>query len=575
MALATGSAAELASPGITVSVPDNSTTTLRATATDARGTLSACSAGLAYLEDSTPPDTTISSGPSGPINVTSASFAFSSEAGTSLQCRLDGAAFSACTSPKSYSALADGPHTFEVRAVDQAGNADPTPAARSFTVDTQAPAAPSLSRHLARLAGKQQLAQSQRQRRGRLGGADLLDLWLQGTPLATGSAAELASPGITVSVPDNSTTTLRATATDCGRTSRPARQALAYVEDSTAARHDDHLRSLRADQRLHPDLRILLEPVRLDVRMPLRRGRVRAMQRPRGDPHARPPLWPTAPTPSRCARSTRPATSTPTPATRSFSVDTQPPDTTITAGPSGNTNDRRPTFSFTSSVAGVDLPVQPRQFQIRRLHFAKCLFQPVFWRPRIPGQGNRPGRKRRPDAGGTVVHDHPLRPEPVGRFRSTPFWAARLPERIPRYGAWHRVEALWKRRWQQMGPTYKQEVTGSSPVPPIPISARAYLLLRSEGFLWQSLSRMPRTPLARRFGEAASVASEAAARQMSADEVLADRPGRLRRRELLAGGAGLAVSAALGGRLSRAFAGIAPRIVVVGAAWRASPAPTV
>ena len=51
---------------------------------------------------------------------------------------------------------------------------------------------------------------------------------------------------------------------------------------------------------------------------------------------------------------------------------------------------------------------------------------------------------------------------------------------------------------------------------------------------------------------------------MSADEVLADRPGRLRRRELLAGGAGLAVSAALGGRLSRAFAGIAPRIVVVG-----------
>jgi monoamine oxidase len=51
---------------------------------------------------------------------------------------------------------------------------------------------------------------------------------------------------------------------------------------------------------------------------------------------------------------------------------------------------------------------------------------------------------------------------------------------------------------------------------------------------------------------------------MSADEVLADRSGKLRRRELLAGGAGLAVAAALGGRLSRAVAGNAPRIVVVG-----------
>ncbi len=40
--------------------------------------------------------------------------------------------------------------------------------------------------------------------------------------------------------------------------------------------------------------------------------------------------------------------------------------------------------------------------------------------------------------------------------------------------------------------------------------------------------------------------------------------GRLRRRELLAGGAGLALAAALGGRLPRAIAASAPRIVVVG-----------
>ena len=54
--------------------------------------------------------------------------------------RLDPEAdFDPCTSPQPYSSLAQGAHTFDVRAVDPAGNADPTPASRSFTVDTVAP----------------------------------------------------------------------------------------------------------------------------------------------------------------------------------------------------------------------------------------------------------------------------------------------------------------------------------------------------------------------------------------------------------------------------------------------------
>jgi monoamine oxidase len=75
---------------------------------------------------------------------------------------------------------------------------------------------------------------------------------------------------------------------------------------------------------------------------------------------------------------------------------------------------------------------------------------------------------------------------------------------------------------------------------------------------------MARTPLARKLGEAASVAAEAAARNTSVDEVLEDRAGLLRRRELIAGGAGLAAAAMLSGPLSRALAATAPRIVVVG-----------
>ncbi|HEX5988594.1 MAG TPA: hypothetical protein VFY75_00080 [Solirubrobacterales bacterium] len=53
--LATGSAATFAAPGIPVSVADNTATSIRATATDAYGNVSACGAPIAYREDSTAP----------------------------------------------------------------------------------------------------------------------------------------------------------------------------------------------------------------------------------------------------------------------------------------------------------------------------------------------------------------------------------------------------------------------------------------------------------------------------------------------------------------------------------------
>jgi len=85
--------------------------------------------------DSTAPDTVIGSGPSGTVSGGSHSFAFSStEEGSAFACSLDGGAFEACTSPKAYAGLASGGHTFSVRATDAAGNADATPATRSFTI---------------------------------------------------------------------------------------------------------------------------------------------------------------------------------------------------------------------------------------------------------------------------------------------------------------------------------------------------------------------------------------------------------------------------------------------------------
>jgi hypothetical protein len=54
-------------------------------------------------------------------------------------CSLDGAGFTPCASPTSYSSLSDGTHTFRVAAQDRAGNVDPTPANRTWTVDAQGP----------------------------------------------------------------------------------------------------------------------------------------------------------------------------------------------------------------------------------------------------------------------------------------------------------------------------------------------------------------------------------------------------------------------------------------------------
>ncbi|HKP20266.1 MAG TPA: discoidin domain-containing protein, partial [Thermoleophilaceae bacterium] len=85
--------------------------------------------------DTTPPDTTIDSGPSGTTTATSASFGFSStESASTFECRIDGGPWGTCTSPKSYSGLSAAAHTFDVRAIDLAGNVDPTPASRTWTV---------------------------------------------------------------------------------------------------------------------------------------------------------------------------------------------------------------------------------------------------------------------------------------------------------------------------------------------------------------------------------------------------------------------------------------------------------
>lgn len=89
----------------------------------------------ATLPDVVPPETEIVKGPRADSVNMAAKFKFSSsEPGTTFECRLDVRRFEPCESGASVHGLDDGRHKFRVRAIDAAGNADPSPAIHSWSV---------------------------------------------------------------------------------------------------------------------------------------------------------------------------------------------------------------------------------------------------------------------------------------------------------------------------------------------------------------------------------------------------------------------------------------------------------
>ena len=255
----------------------------------------------------------------------------------------------------------DGTHTFEVRATDPAGNTDPTPAsarlhgrhrARPDTTITRRPerAAPTTrprpSPSPPRRPGLD-LRVPHRLRR-------LRRLQLREHPHARRPRSRTASH------------TFEVRATDPAGNTDPT-PGLARLHASTPRRRNTTIdrRPSGRHQRPDPDLHLLLRGGRLDLRVPLRLRRLRACAALRQRP------TPTSTSLSDSShtfevRATDPAGNTdPTPGlARASRVDTVPPNTTITGGPSGATNDPTPTFTFSSSEAGLDLPVQAR---LRRL----------------------------------------------------------------------------------------------------------------------------------------------------------------------------------------------------------------
>jgi hypothetical protein len=114
--------------------------TVHVRATDKLGNTTAAPSQLAttFSIDATPTAPAITSGPEKQTTATSATFVFShTEPDVTFLCRLDGGSFAGCKSPKTYTSLSQGNHTFYVEAKDGSGNLSPA-ASYSWTVGKKA-----------------------------------------------------------------------------------------------------------------------------------------------------------------------------------------------------------------------------------------------------------------------------------------------------------------------------------------------------------------------------------------------------------------------------------------------------
>jgi hypothetical protein len=152
---AAGPASEFASPGLRISVPDDSATTVFGAATDAAGNVSPCAEGIAYEEDSTPPASPstpdlASASDSGAAddddltNDATPTVSGIGDIGSAVSLVVDGATMPArVAADGSYVAttetLSAGEHSITAVATDAAGNTAPPSAPLVLRVDSAAP----------------------------------------------------------------------------------------------------------------------------------------------------------------------------------------------------------------------------------------------------------------------------------------------------------------------------------------------------------------------------------------------------------------------------------------------------
>jgi hypothetical protein len=251
--VASGTAAEFASPGIDVTVADDSTTTFHATATDVNGTSVCSSTSVTYVEDSTDPalPTVDSTDPASPANANNPKVKGTAEAGSTVKLYTD----LDCTTPASDGAgtgdasgteaefaspgivvtvADDSTTTFYATATDAAGNVSQCSSTSAEYVEDSKADPPTFSATNPASPANE----NDPKIKGTAETGSTVKLYIKsdcsGTPVASGPESAFSSDGITVTVADDSTTAFYGTVTDeAANISACSTASITYIEDST------------------------------------------------------------------------------------------------------------------------------------------------------------------------------------------------------------------------------------------------------------------------------------------------------------------------------------------------------
>ncbi|MEA2446183.1 MAG: hypothetical protein QOJ12_3475, partial [Thermoleophilales bacterium] len=223
---------------------DDSTTNFRATSTDPAGNVSPCSSPVTYVEDSTAPSapSSLATDPAAPANENDLRVKGSAEAGSTVRVYTTGDCSGAPVASGPAAGFAspglavsvadDSTTTFRATATDAAGHVSPCSSPVAYVEDSTDPSAPS---NLATDPAGPANDNNPRLKGSAEAGSTVRVYTTgdcSGTPVATGSTADLASPGLAMSVADDSTTTFRATATDAAGNVSPCSSEVTYREST-------------------------------------------------------------------------------------------------------------------------------------------------------------------------------------------------------------------------------------------------------------------------------------------------------------------------------------------------------